>query len=148
MTANNTISVRPFAERDRAAVVQIWNTVFAEDPAWNEPNLVIDTKLKVQPQMFFVAELSGEVVGTTLAGFDGFRGWVHHVAVSPEQQHQGVAQQMLATAEHALVQMGCRKLNLQVRAKNTAAASFYQGLGFVEEDRRSFGKLLGGDTET
>lgn len=136
------MNIRPFALADRAAVVNLWRLVFAEDPPWNEPNLVIDTKLTVQPQLFFVAELEGEVVGTTVAGFDGVRGWVHHVAVHPDAQRKGIASLLMTAAEAGLRKMGCQKLNLQVRASNTSVLEFYEELGFQKEDRISFGKRL------
>tara|TARA_R110002073_G_scaffold12017_13_gene53961 strand:- start:1003 stop:1428 length:426 start_codon:yes stop_codon:yes gene_type:complete len=139
---DNVVNIRPFALADRAAVVNLWRLVFAEDPPWNEPNLVIDTKLTVQPQLFFVAELEGEVVGTTVAGFDGVRGWVHHVAVHPDAQRKGIASLLMTAAEAGLRKMGCQKLNLQVRASNTSVLEFYEELGFQKEDRISFGKRL------
>ena len=139
---DNVVNIRPFALADRAAVVNLWRLVFAEDPPWNEPNLVIDTKLTVQPRLFFVAELEGEVVGTTVAGFDGVRGWVHHVAVHPDAQRKGIASLLMTAAEAGLRKMGCQKLNLQVRASNTSVLEFYEELGFQKEDRISFGKRL------
>jgi ribosomal protein S18 acetylase RimI-like enzyme len=134
--------IRSFREKDRNAVVAIWNLVFADDPPWSEPNAVIDTKQTVQPDLFLIAELEGKVLGTALAGFDGVRGWVHHVAVHPDHQRRGVAASLIAAAEAGLKEMGCQKLNLQVRATNTAVLAFYEDLGFQAEDRISFGKVL------
>lgn len=145
---SDELIIRPFAPQDRPAVVSIWKIVFAGDPPWNDPDLIIDTKLGVQPQLFFVAELLGELVGTVIAGFDGFRGWVHHVAVHPGRQKKGIASSMLKVAEQALREMGCTKLNLQVRSSNTAVLDFYRELGFVEEERVSFGKLLEPKTDS
>ena len=138
----NVVFIRQFEEADRLAVVGIWNQLFPNDPAWNEPHLVIDTKLTVQPHLFFVAEIEGEVVGTTIAGFDGFRGWVHHVAVHPTAQRRGIAALLIKEAEVGLSKMGCQKLNLQVRGTNASVLVFYEGLGFQQEDRISFGKRL------
>lgn len=134
--------VRAYCEKDRHGVVEIWNLVFADDPPWSEPNAVIDTKLTVQPDLFLIAELEGKVIGTALAGFDGVRGWVHHVAVHPDFQRRGIAASLMTAAEAGLKKMGCRKLNLQVRATNTSVLAFYEELGFLAEDRISFGKVL------
>lgn len=140
MTA--TGKVRPYSEEDRQEVVSIWETTFANDPPWNEPNLVIDTKLLVQPDLFIVYELEGTVVGTVIAGFDGFRGWIHHVAVEPKCQGLGISRKLIEAAESGLRKLGCRKINLQVRAENTLAAKKYRKMGFREEQRISMGKLL------
>ena len=82
------------------------------------------------------------MVGTTVAGFDGVRGWVHHVAVHPDAQRKGIASLLMTAAEAGLRKMGCQKLNLQVRASNTSVLEFYEELGFQKEDRISFGKRL------
>jgi len=104
--------IRSFREKDRNAVIEIWNLVFADDPLLSKPNAVIDTKQTVQADLFLIAEIGGKVLGTTLAGFDGVRGWVHHVVVHPVYQRRGVAASLMAAAEAGLKEMGCRKLNL------------------------------------
>lgn len=134
--------VRPFVEADRADVVSIWSMTFADDPSWNEPNTVINTKLSMQPELFLVYELEGQVVGTVIAGFDGFRGWLHHVAVHPNRQGLGIAQQMIRAAEMGLKSLGCRKVNLQVREGNIGAVERYAKMGFEQENRISMGKRL------
>ena len=142
MVDNSIGQVRPYAEDDRPAVVLLWNITFADDPTWNEPHSVIDTKMKIQPELFLVYESGGAVVGTVLAGFDGFRGWIHHLAVDPGFQGRSISRALMEAAEAGLRDMGCRKVNLQVRAGNTAAAEKYAHMGFSEESRISMGKLL------
>lgn len=134
--------VRPFQEADRKDVVAIWNDVFADDPPWNDPDAVIDTKLTVQPHLFFVCESDSRIVATLIAGFDGFRGWIHHVAVLPSHQGSGLSRKLIEAAEAGLRTMGCRKINLQVREDNRKAAEAYRHMGFEDESRISMGKLL------
>jgi ribosomal protein S18 acetylase RimI-like enzyme len=75
------VDIRPYDSKDQAQAVALWNEVFPDDPPWNEPASMIRRKLTVQPELFLVAHVTGEVAGTVLAGFDGVRGWVHHLAV-------------------------------------------------------------------
>ncbi len=141
-TAVIKLNVRPYQHGDRQDVMSLWELVFPDDPPWNQPGSVIDAKLKVQPDLFLVAEADGRVIATTLAGFDGVRGWLHHVACHPDFQRNGVAEQLIQTAETGLQKLGCRKVNLQVRNDNTAVIGFYEKLGFSTEDRISLGKRL------
>jgi ribosomal protein S18 acetylase RimI-like enzyme len=137
--------VRVYEPSDREGVVALWNNVFADDPPWNEPSSVIDRKLTVQPDLFFVCEWNGRIVGTVIAGFDGHRGWVHKVATDPSCRRQGIAGLLMEAAEQGLASKGCRKLNLQVRAGNEDAVSFYHDLGFAVEQRTSMSKHIGGE---
>jgi len=137
-----TATVRLFTSQDRDAVIHLWQQVFPTDPPWNEPADLIRTKLTTQPELFFVCELDNQVVGTVMAGFDGVRGWVHKVACHPSARRQGIAALLMRAAEQGLRDLGCRKLNLQVRADNQAAVAFYQAAGYTIEDRISLGKHL------
>jgi len=124
-------------------VVGLWREIFAGDPPWNEPDGMIDRKLGVQPELFLVAESQGRVVGTVLGGFDGVRGWIHHLAVHEAHRRKGIATQLMRAAEDGLKKIGCPKINLQVRSTNLGVIDFYRSLGYSVEERASLGKRLG-----
>jgi len=136
------LRVRPFSEADEPAVVALWSEVFAGDPPRNEPRAVIRRKLRVQRELFLVGELDGEVVGTVIAGFDGFRGWVYHLAVHPRFRRRGFGRTLMREAEARLKALGCPKVNLQVRASNVEVVAFYERLGYAVEDHTSLGRML------
>jgi ribosomal protein S18 acetylase RimI-like enzyme len=137
------VDIRPYEAKDQTQVIALWNEVFPDDPPWNEPASMIRRKLTVQPELFLVAHVTGEVAGTVLAGFDGVRGWVHHLAVRASYRRQGLASSLMTAAEKGLAALGCPKVNLQVRATNSAVVAFYRSLGYAVEDRTSLGKRLG-----
>jgi ribosomal protein S18 acetylase RimI-like enzyme len=126
----SNIEVRPFTYADHAGVSLLWDEVFPNDPPWNNPVELIRRKLAVQPHLFFVAHTNGRIVGTVLAGFDGVRGWVYHLAVHPGARRKGIASNLMKMAEEALRNLGCPKVNLQVRVENAAAVAFYRTLGY------------------
>ena len=137
------VDIRPYESKDQTQVVALWNEVFPDDPPWNEPASMIRRKRTDQPELFLVAHVTGEVAGTVLAGFDGVRGWVHHLAVRASYRRQGLASSLMTAAEKGLAALGCPKVNLQVRATNSAVVAFYRSLGYEVEDRTSLGKRLG-----
>ena len=49
---------------------------------------------------------------------------------------------MVAAAEARLRQMGCPKINIQIRTRNTAVIEFYRRIGFKPDDVVSMGKRL------
>ena len=93
-------------------------------------------------ELFLIATIDSRLVGTAMAGYDGHRGWVYYVAVAPQHRRKGVATALMKSVEENLVQLGCHKLNLQVRAQEPEAVAFYQTLGYRVEQRVSMGKLL------
>ena len=134
----------------RSQVMAVWRTSFGYETAHNEPGLVMDKKLAMRDSLFFVAEVAGdaagevasEVVGTVMAGYDGHRGWLYSVAVSPAHRKRGAGRQLVAHAEQALASLGCLKINLQLLQSNAAVAGFYASMGYAVEPRVSMGKLL------
>jgi ribosomal protein S18 acetylase RimI-like enzyme len=138
------VEIRPFGEEDHDAVVALWREVFPGAPPRNDPLRDIARKLEVQPALFLVAVVGGQIAGTVMAGFDGHRGWVHLVAVGPRYRRRGVGSAMMRRAETLLDAMGCPKLNLQVRPTTPEVVGFYESLGFRVEERISMGKILSG----
>jgi ribosomal protein S18 acetylase RimI-like enzyme len=138
------IDIRPFQESDQPSVVALWTSVFAYSSAHNELVSVIQHKLAVQRDLFFVARLDGRVVGTVMGGYDGHRGWIYSLAVSPEVRNRGIGSALMQQVEKELRKVGCPKVNLQVVASNAATVDFYKKLGYSIEERVSMGKLLDG----
>ncbi|MCP3688132.1 MAG: GNAT family acetyltransferase [Gammaproteobacteria bacterium] len=135
------MKIRKFESADQQPLVELWNEVFPDDPPHNEPAQVIKTKLEVD-DLIFVAENKSRIVGACMAGYDGHRGWLYAVAVLPECRHSGTGRELVETAMQALAELGCIKVNLQIRSTNTGVAEFYKALGFAVEDRMSMGLLL------
>ncbi len=136
-------SIRVFAEPDEPAVAALWRRVFPDDPPRNEPTAVVRRKLATQRELFLVAVTGERIVGTVLAGYDGYRGWIYHLAVEPGLQRRGIGRRLVEEAERRLRARGCPKVNLQVRAGNRAVVALYEALGYSVETHVSMGKELG-----
>lgn len=139
--------IRRYQSADREALVQFWQTVFPDDPAHNAPDKVIDEKLRVDDMIFVAEHHTGsaklpQIIGACMAGYDGHRGWLYAVAVLPELQRRGIGKQLVLHSIAVLRELGCVKINLQIRADNSAVEGFYQSLGFSTEDRMSMGLLV------
>jgi ribosomal protein S18 acetylase RimI-like enzyme len=126
----------------RYQVIALWETVFAYEAAHNRPNLVIDKKLSINDDLFFVAIAGDTVVGTIMAGYDGHRGWIYSVAVSPSHRRRGIGSQLVSHAERALIAKGSVKINLQIMQGNESVTAFYASFGFAVEKRISMGKPI------
>jgi ribosomal protein S18 acetylase RimI-like enzyme len=138
-----TITITPFLKAAHSEqVIALWRAVFGYETAHNRPALVIEKKAAMDDQLFFVALASNEVIGTVMAGYDGHRGWIYSVAVSPAHRRRGIGSRLVRFAERALANKGCMKVNLQIMEGNESVAAFYAALGFSLEKRVSMGKRL------
>src|SRR4051812_21319831 len=135
------VLVRAFKEADEARVVELWTFAGLVRP-WNDPKKDISRKLKLQRELFLVAELQGVIVGCVMAGYEGHRGWINYLAVDIGQRRRGIGTALMRDAERRLRLLGCPKINLQIRAENSDVQAFYAALGFTEDAAVSMGKRL------
>jgi len=81
-------------------------------------------------------------VATAMGGYEGHRGWINYLAVDPRCQRRGYAECLVRELEIRLIALGCPKVNLQVRASNSAVIAFYEKIGYSQDLNVSMGKRL------
>ena len=140
----SSLLIRPFKEGDEEALVSLWNMCKLTVP-WNNPYKDIARKLKVQAELFLVGYLEDKLIASVMAGYDGHRGWINYFAVHPDFQAKGYGKLLMNNVENGLRELGCPKINLQIREGNDKVFSYYQKLGFVEEKRINMGKRIEDD---
>jgi len=87
------------------------------------------------PSTNFVAEEEGRIVGIVLAGNDGRRGYVYHMAVAEDQRGKKIGSRLLTLALDALKAEGIAKVALLVFKRNEVGNAFWENMGFkVRED--------------
>ena len=137
-----TVAIRRFGITDTDAVAELWRAAFPDDPARNEPSAMIARKVARDPDLFWVAVADGAVVGALMAGWDGVRGWLYHLAVASSHRRQGIASSLVTRAVDELRDLGCTKVNLQVRESNSAVIALYERLGWSADRTASLGRAI------
>ena len=127
----SSLLIRPFQEGDEVALVSLWNMCKLTVP-WNNPYKDIVRKLQVQAELFLVGYLEDKLIASVMAGYDGHRGYINYFAINPDFQARGYGKLLMNNVENRLRELGCPKINLQIRAGNDKVFSYYQKLGFVE----------------
>ncbi|WAK01542.1 GNAT family acetyltransferase [Methylobacter sp. YRD-M1] len=138
------MQMRPFEAKDQYSVVKLWQECNLIVP-WNDPYKDIQRKLKVDPDLFIVGETAGEVIATVMGGYEGHRGWINYLAVSPAHQRKGYGRQLMEFVEVLIKQKGSPKINIQVRQANTDVIKFYEAIGYKNDNVVSLGKRLESD---
>ena len=134
------MQIRAFQTADTEIVVALWQACGLIRP-WNDPYKDIARKAKVQPELFLVGELDGSIIATAMGGYDGHRGSVYYMAVSPVHQGKRHGATLLSALENLPLAMECPKVHLMVRAGNPVA-DFYNNLGYSLESAACYGKRL------
>ena len=130
---NNYLEIRKFSHPDMTGVLYLWKECGLLFPG-NDPVRDIELKVSFQPDLFLVGEAEGRIAATLMAGYDGHRGWLNYLGVLPEYRGSGYASQMVLHATALLRELGCPKVNLQVRNSNMGVIEFYKKIGFYEHE--------------
>jgi ribosomal protein S18 acetylase RimI-like enzyme len=102
----------------------------------------IERARRRDPDLFVVAVEDDTIVGAVLGRFDGRRGWINHLAVSPTHRSAGLGSRLMAEVERRLSGKGCAKVNLHVLSENAAACAFYERIGYGRREMIFMDKWL------
>jgi hypothetical protein len=140
-TALATLAIREMAEADIPALVALWDLAGLSRP-WNPPLRDIALAQRGEHATILTGWLGERLVGSAMVGEDGHRGWVYYVGTHPENRGAGIGKAMMQAAERWLKARGVPKMQLLVRAENTAVHDFYRTLGFEKADVVMFQKWI------
>ena len=83
----------------------------------------------------FVAEVGGQVVGSIIAAFDGWRGYIYRLAVHPAFRRKGIARRLVDTAHESFARWGAKRITALVETDHPWAVSFWSAVGYAHDER-------------
>jgi ribosomal protein S18 acetylase RimI-like enzyme len=121
--------IRPYRPHDFREVTRLWRaTGLHIGPS--DRREALERSRRRDPELFLVAERSGQIIGVVLGRYDGRRGWVNHLAVDGAARRAGVGGRLMTELERRLARKGCSKVNLHVEPENRGVTRFYESLGY------------------
>lgn len=137
------LRIRAAAPDDLDAVLAFWK-VAAEGTSISDDRDGVERLVARDPEALILAERAGELVGTVIAGFDGWRCHLYRLAVHPERRRLGIGSALLAAAEERFVRLGGRRGDAMVLQRNETAQHAWRAAGYVPEEQwRRWVKPLG-----
>lgn len=130
------IDVRPATASDLARVVDLWDREGGPTRAAGR-HLEAERLVARDPEALLVATRGGELVGTLIVGWDGWRCHVYRLAVESTARREGVARALVERARQRAADLGAARIDAMVEPSNSAAVSFWEDVGFsLDADRR------------
>jgi ribosomal protein S18 acetylase RimI-like enzyme len=115
--------LRPATADDIAGVLAFWRE--SAEPTSTDADEVLASLIDRDPGALIVAEADRRIVGTVIAGWDGWRGSIYRLAVGTEQRRRGLGRALLRAAEDRLAGLGARRLHAIVVESNDGAVAFW-----------------------
>ena len=126
------ITTRDFRIEDYEVAIDLWKRVEGIEIAEGDEKKDVKLFLARNPGLSRVAETADRVVGVSLCGQDGRRGYIYHLAIEPEYQQQGVARQLVNECLSGLRKLGLQRALILVASDNPRAQAFWHRCGWED----------------
>lgn len=94
----------------------------------------LERMLQRNPNLFLIGKINNSVIGVVMGGFDGRRGYVHHLTIDPDYQRRGYGKIIMADLIEKFRKIGVHKIHLFIEKYNKDVVEFYRNLGWEIRD--------------
>ena len=126
-------TVRLCRIQDANAVLKLWAEARSGHASTSDSLEDVERLIADSPAALLVAERSGEIVGTLIAGWDGWRGNMYRLAVRKDLRRQGIGVALTRAGEEYLRSCGARRITALVAFDDDAAGAFWESAGYPQD---------------
>jgi ribosomal protein S18 acetylase RimI-like enzyme len=128
------VVVRPAERSDVPAVLELWET--SRTPHSSTPDTAEGLALlfDADPGSLLLAEANGELVGTLIAAWDGWRGNMYRLAVRADWRRRGVGTELVRAGEARLRTCGAKRVTALVVTRDEIAGGLWASAGFAFDE--------------
>jgi N-acetylglutamate synthase len=128
------VEIFPFRPSDYEEVMALWQATEGLTLRAADSRDAVTSYLARNPGLSFVARDGGRLVAAVLAGTDGRRGYLQHLAVAPSHRRQGLGSTLAQRVLEGLEALGIAKCHLFVRRERAEAREFWERSGWTARD--------------
>ena len=130
---DTTMEIRKMTIEDYEAVYQLWfSTAGMGLRTLDDSREGLVKLLDRNPNTSFVATIEDEIVGVTLSGHDGRRGYIYHTAVRTSHRGQKIGKALLEAVYSAMKEEGINKMGLLIYKDNDNGNAFWTSQDWVQ----------------
>ncbi|MQY08009.1 GNAT family N-acetyltransferase [Actinomadura macrotermitis] len=114
---------------DVETVLRFWKSAAEGTDRHDSPQACL-ALIERDPEALLLAEIDGLLVGTLIAGWDGWRAHLYRLAVHPGHRRRGIARALIAQAEQRFRGFGAFRADAMVLHDNDLAHRAWAAAGY------------------
>jgi ribosomal protein S18 acetylase RimI-like enzyme len=126
--------LRAASVADVDEVLELWREAAENDGRPADTREAVLALVRRDRDALILAERNGELVGSVVAGWDGWRYHLYRLAVRPSWRRRGVATALLDAAEARFMALGATRADAMVLARNDLGQRLWQARGYREQE--------------
>ncbi|WP_238012514.1 GNAT family N-acetyltransferase [Dactylosporangium sp. AC04546] len=124
------MNLRAADEADIPALLAFWKLAAEDTNRVDDDTAAVAALIRRDPEALVLAVDGDEIVGSLIAGFDGWRCHLYRFAVHPDRRRQGIGKLLLDAAEARFRSFGGRRADAMVLDDNTLAHHAWSASGY------------------
>ena len=125
--ASETI-IRAARQEEASAVLALWQEADVTPPSVTDSIEGLTRLTHTPGAVLLVATIDGRIVGSVIGGWDGWRGNIYRLAVTPEYRRRGIARQLVKQISGVLFDKGAHRLSAIVEHEHPWAMGFWDAM--------------------
>jgi ribosomal protein S18 acetylase RimI-like enzyme len=127
--------IRRVRKSELAAVLEMWKAAGVTPPSVSDSIEGLTRLIREPAALLLVATIDDHIVGSVIGGWDGWRGNIYRLAVTPEYRRRGIARELVKEITRALFEKGATRLSAMVEHEHFWAMGFWDSLRDLGYDR-------------
>ena len=127
--------IRRVRDDELGDVLELWRLAGVTPPSVSDSIEGLTRLVREPAALLLVATINDQIVGSVIGGWDGWRGNIYRLAVTPELRRHGIARRLVREISRELFGKGVTRLSALVEHEHQWAIDFWDSvshLGFLE----------------
>ncbi|MDP3744039.1 MAG: GNAT family N-acetyltransferase [Methylotenera sp.] len=121
-------------EGDYPKLIKLWEAAGNIDVQQTDTPEVLARFLYRNPTCSYAAYAGTRLIGAILAGHDGWRGHLYHMAVKPDYRERGIGTRLVSAAVRAIKSEDVQKIHCLVKRDNVISQQFWEACSFEQRE--------------
>lgn len=126
--------LRGASAADIDGLLAMWAEAAENNSRPPDTRAAVSALLDRDPDAVILAEHDGELIGSIIAGWDGWRCHLYRLAVRPAWRKQGLGSALLSTAENRFKALGAARIDAMVLDSNDLGQYLWRASGYRKQD--------------